>query len=102
MAGYRLDGTADCLSCLCVVQRRGARMTSNDWLQLVIFVVLLLVVAVPLGRYMSNVFDGSSRVLRWFGWAERGLYKVAGVDASKEMGWKTYTVTTLAFHGLGT
>jgi K+-transporting ATPase ATPase A chain len=77
-------------------------MTSNDWLQLVFYVVVLLAVAVPLGRYMSNVFDGSSRVLRWFGWAERGLYKVAGVDATKEMGWKTYTVAMLAFNVLGT
>jgi K+-transporting ATPase ATPase A chain len=77
-------------------------MTSNDWLQLVIFVVLLLAVAVPLGRYMSHVFDGSSHVLRWFGWAERGLYKVAGVDVTKEMGWKTYTVAMLAFNVLGT
>ncbi|MEJ0003402.1 MAG: potassium-transporting ATPase subunit KdpA [Pararobbsia sp.] len=76
-------------------------MTSNDWLQLLLYVVVLLAVAVPLGRYMSNLFDGSSRVLRWFGWAERGLYKLAGVDPAKEMGWKTYTVAMLAFNVLG-
>ncbi len=58
-------------------------MTSNDWLQLLLYVVVLLAVAVPLGRYMSNLFDGSSRVLRWFGWAERGQYKLAGVDPAK-------------------
>jgi potassium-transporting ATPase potassium-binding subunit len=77
-------------------------MTSNDWLQLVLYTVVLLAVAVPLGRYMSNVFDGSSRVLRWFGWAERGLYKIGGVDASKEMSWKLYAVALIAFNVLGT
>ncbi|HTJ94480.1 MAG TPA: potassium-transporting ATPase subunit KdpA [Pararobbsia sp.] len=77
-------------------------MTSNDWLQFVVLTVVLIALAIPLGRYMTNVLDGSSRVLRWFGWAERGFYKLGGVDPSKEMGWKGYTVAMLAFNVLGT
>ncbi|CAM2142950.1 K(+) transporting P-type ATPase subunit KdpA [Pararobbsia alpina] len=77
-------------------------MTSNDWLQFVVYTIVLIALAIPLGRYMTNVLDGSSRVLRWFGWAERGFYKLGGIDPSKEMGWKTYAVAMLAFNVLGT
>ena len=77
-------------------------MTSNDWLQFVLYTVVLIALAIPLGRYMTNVLDGSSRVLRWFGWVERGFYKVGGIDPAQEMGWKTYAVAMLAFNVVGT
>ena len=77
-------------------------MTSNDWLQFVLYTVVLIAIAIPLGRYMTNVLDGSSRALRWFGFAERGFYKLGGIDPTKEMGWKGYTVAMLAFNVLGT
>ena len=77
-------------------------MTSNDWLQFVLYTVVLIALAIPLGRYMTNVLDGSSRVLRWFGWVERGFYKVGGIDPAQEMGWKTYAVCMLALNVLGT
>ncbi|RKP57427.1 potassium-transporting ATPase subunit KdpA [Pararobbsia silviterrae] len=77
-------------------------MTSNDWLQFVVYAVVLIALAIPLGRYMTHVLDGSSRVLRWFGWAERGFYKLGGVDPTQEMSWKGYAVAMLAFNVLGT
>jgi K+-transporting ATPase A subunit len=33
--------------------------------------------------------------------AERGLYRLAGVDASAGMGWRAYAVALLVFNGLG-
>ncbi|CAB3748665.1 potassium-transporting ATPase subunit KdpA [Paraburkholderia solisilvae] len=76
-------------------------MNANNVLQVTLFIVVLLVLSVPLARYLTNVMDGSSRVVRWFGPLEKLLYRIAGVDPSAEMGWKQYTIVTLAFNVIG-
>jgi K+-transporting ATPase ATPase A chain len=76
-------------------------MNANNVLQTTIFIVVLLVLSVPLARYLTNVMDGSSRVVRWFSPLEKLLYRIAGVDPSAEMGWKQYTIVTLAFNVIG-
>ena len=42
-------------------------MNSNNVLQAGFFIVVLLAAAVPMARYLSNVMDGSSRVVRFGG-----------------------------------
>src|ERR1700761_1504851 len=76
-------------------------MNTNNVLQIVLFLVVLLALAVPVGRYLSNVMDGTSRVLRFGGPLERVLYRIAGVDPSAEMSWKHYALATIAFNVLG-
>ena len=76
-------------------------MNSNNVLQAGLFIVVLLAAAVPMARYLSAVMDGSSRVVRFGGPVERLLYRIAGVDASKEMSWKHYAIATIAFNVLG-
>lgn len=77
-------------------------MKSTDIFQLLFYLVLLIALAVPLGRYMFKVFTGErtllDRVLRPL---ERLTYRLAGIDAEKEMGWREYTVALLVFHFLG-
>ena len=56
-------------------------MTGNGVLQLIFYVVVLLVLAKPLGAYMARVYDGRPFGLdRALGWLERLLYKGSGVD----------------------
>ncbi|VWC65043.1 ATPase [Burkholderia contaminans] len=76
-------------------------MNANNLFQVLLFIVVLLAAAVPVARYLSAVMDGSSRVVRVFGPLERGLYRIAGVDAGSEMNWKQYAVATIAFNALG-
>jgi K+-transporting ATPase ATPase A chain len=76
-------------------------MNSNNVLQMVIFLVVLLAAAVPISRYLTGVMDGTSRVVRFGGPLERLLYRIAGVDSSTEMSWKHYAVATIAFNVLG-
>ncbi|KVC65003.1 ATPase [Burkholderia ubonensis] len=76
-------------------------MNANTIFQSVLFIVVLLVAAVPVARYLSAVMDGSSRVVRVFGPLERALYRIAGVDAGSEMNWKQYAIATIAFNALG-
>ncbi len=77
-------------------------MTANGWLQLAVYVVVLLLLVKPLGRYMADVFDGSAAVTRWCAPAERGLYRLCRIDPAAPMDWKQYAVAVLVFNILGT
>jgi K+-transporting ATPase ATPase A chain len=78
-------------------------MNANNLFQTALFIVVLIAVAIPLGRYMTAVLDGSSMVVRKIGRPiERVLYKIAGVDAQAEMSWKQYAVAVMLFSALGT
>jgi potassium-transporting ATPase potassium-binding subunit len=74
-------------------------MTLNGWLQILIYCVIVVALVKPLGWYMTRVFSGErtflSPILRP---VETGLYRLGGVDASREQDWLTYTVAMLLFH----
>ncbi len=77
-------------------------MTANAILQLAVYVIVLLALAKPLGAYMARVYEGRPCGLdRVFGWLERFIYKMSGIRANEEMGWKTYAVTMLLFNLAG-
>ncbi|QYD67981.1 potassium-transporting ATPase subunit KdpA [Paraburkholderia edwinii] len=77
-------------------------MNASNLFQMVLFIVVLIAIAIPLGRYMTGVLDGSSVVVRRIGRPlEHLLYRVAGVDPESEMSWKHYVVAVLLFNALG-
>jgi K+-transporting ATPase ATPase A chain len=77
-------------------------MNSEFLVLLVVFLVVLLALAPGLGRYIRlAVEDGQWRFTAWGRPLERGLYKLAGVDAKAEMSWKHYAGAMLAFNALG-
>jgi potassium-transporting ATPase potassium-binding subunit len=73
-------------------------MTANGWLQIIVFLLLILAVTKPLGVYMARVFSRERTfmdpVLRPI---ERLLYRVTGVDEDHEMRWTEYAVAMLLF-----
>ena len=77
-------------------------MTTNGYLQIGVYLVLLAAVAKPLGKYMANVLEGKPCGLdRLLGWCERLIYRVAGVDSATEMTWQRYAFAVLWFSGIG-
>jgi K+-transporting ATPase ATPase A chain len=76
-------------------------MTPNGWLQFAIYLIVLITLARPLGRYMAQVFEGTAAVNRWGAGCERLLYRVCRIDAGERMDWKQYTLALLAFNMLG-
>ena len=77
-------------------------MTASGILQLVLYLVVLLLLARPLGAYMARVYEGRRLALdRVLGWLERGLYRICGVDPTTEMGWKAYAGAMLIFNLVG-
>ena len=77
-------------------------MTLNGWIQIAIYFVVLTALVVPLGRYMARVFEGERTFLTpVLGPVERGLYRIAGIDETREQHWITYTVAMLLFNAAG-
>jgi K+-transporting ATPase ATPase A chain len=77
-------------------------MTGNAWVQLGLFLLILVAAAKPLGWYMARVYEGQPCGLdRVLGWLERFFYRAAGLDPRAEMGWRGYAVAVLVFNGIG-
>jgi potassium-transporting ATPase potassium-binding subunit len=77
-------------------------MTANGILQLVFYLVVLLVLAKPLGAYMAAVYEGHSAALRAGGALERLVYRLCGVNPAEEMRWTRYALAVLWFSLAGT
>ena len=73
-------------------------MTTNGWLQIGVFFLLVLLGAKPMGEYMARVYE---RKRTWLDVVlapcERLLYKLTSIDAEHEMGWKEYGGAMLLF-----
>ncbi len=77
-------------------------MTINGILQIAIYLIVLILLAKPLGTYMARVYQEQHTFLdRIFKPVERFIYRLAGVDPSKEMDWKVYAFTMLLFNLFG-
>jgi potassium-transporting ATPase potassium-binding subunit len=77
-------------------------MNGNLILQSVLYLVVLLVAAWPLGLFMARVYSGERTFLHpVLGWLERLTYRLAGVRESDEMRWTHYAAVTLAFNAVG-
>jgi K+-transporting ATPase ATPase A chain len=75
-------------------------MTSNGWLQIGVFLALILAITKPLGIFMARVFSGERTFLDFvLRPIERSLYRLTGVDEKHEMRWTEYAVSMLLFSG---
>ncbi|MBV9588120.1 MAG: potassium-transporting ATPase subunit KdpA, partial [Hyphomicrobiales bacterium] len=73
-------------------------MSIAGWLQIILVLALVVVVAVPLGGYIVRVLAGEHNFLSpVLAPVERGFYRAAGVDERKEHGWLSYTMAMLIF-----
>ena len=73
-------------------------MSTGAWLQLAVFLALLLVLAWPLARYIDTVMAGRFALGRRL---EGPLFQLAGVRSDEETGWLRYALGLLVFNGLG-
>ena len=77
-------------------------MTTFAWLQLALYLFVLLLLVKPLGSYMARVYEGErtflSPVVRP---VERLIYRIVGLRPDEEMDWKTYALALLFFTLVG-
>src|SRR5689334_21467214 len=77
-------------------------MTLNGWLQIALFGAIIVLLAKPLGGYMTRVFAGERTLLSPLVQPiERRCYRLSGVDDRSEQNWLTYAVAMLLFSLVG-
>jgi K+-transporting ATPase ATPase A chain len=66
--------------------------------QVLLFMVILTASVPLLGSYMAKVYQGERHFLSpVFGWLERGIYKLCGMNPEQEMNWKSYAMNIIGF-----
>jgi potassium-transporting ATPase potassium-binding subunit len=64
--------------------------------QIVFYLIVLMLLIPPLGSYMARVYEGQPVLLaRWFGFAERGFYRVIRTSPDEEQNWIGYATSIL-------
>jgi potassium-transporting ATPase potassium-binding subunit len=77
-------------------------VTAFGLVQIGLFLVVLVALVQPLGRYMAHVYEGERTWLSaLLSPLERLVYRVAGVDPRSEQDWKQYSLALLAFNLTG-
>ncbi len=102
-------------------------MISSGVLQIILFMLVLFVLAVPLGNYMAMVYgrplkfvlqsscssslepslepshasQKPNALLKAFLASENVIYRMAGIKSDREMGWREYAMAMLVFNLIG-
>ena len=77
-------------------------MNIYDWMQVILYIAVLIALVKPLGGYMARVYQGERTFLNpIIGPVERFIYRLAGVNAAEEMDWKRYAKAMMVFNLLG-
>ena len=71
-------------------------MTLAGWLQIFLVFAIVIAAAWPLGLGMARLYGRIQPTA-----LERGLYRLAGVDATKEQSWASYTLAMLSINFIG-
>jgi K+-transporting ATPase ATPase A chain len=76
--------------------------TFNGLAQIAVYLLLVVLIAKPMGLYLTAVFSGRRT---WLGSifrpVERVIYRISGVDEAREQDWKVYTASMLLFSVAG-
>ncbi len=76
-------------------------MSTSGWIQLAVYVVVLVAVTKPMGIYLLQVLDpefaGGTFLDRALGPVERLIYAILRVDPKREQTWKQYGIAMLIF-----
>ena len=74
-------------------------MTSSAWGLLALFLVLLGLLAWPVGKFLAALCN--ERVPRWMQRVEAPLYRLSGTRPEQSMHWLRYAFALLAFNAIG-
>jgi K+-transporting ATPase ATPase A chain len=74
-------------------------MNISGWIQLALFVLVLVLITKPLGLYLTQVLDTNGKTFldAVIGPLERFTYRILGVRSEREHNWVQYAVAMLIF-----
>jgi K+-transporting ATPase ATPase A chain len=74
-------------------------MNPDEWLQTILFFVILLALTKPMGHFMTHVYQGEHNFLSpLLAPCERLIYRISGVNPEDDMEWKRYAGSMLLFN----
>ena len=74
-------------------------MNMYEWMETVLFFVVLLAMIKPFGTFMAKVYQGERTFLTpVLAPCENLLYRVCGVNRDEEMDWKRYSIGLILFN----
>ncbi|MFY9639193.1 MAG: potassium-transporting ATPase subunit KdpA, partial [Methanobacterium sp.] len=77
-------------------------MFLEDLLLIMLFLIIVTISAIPVGKYMSNVLTGKKTfitpVIRPL---EKFVYRICSIDENQEMSWKRYAYALIIFNIIG-
>ena len=74
----------------------------NSIIQYSLYLIILVVLAIPLGKYIGKVMDGEKTFLsKILNPIENFIYKILKIDKDEEMDWKKYSISIIAFSIIG-
>jgi len=77
-------------------------MSTWGWLQIALYIVILLLLVKPLGSYMARVFSGGRTMWDPFlGPLERLVYRWFGISPDEEMTWTRYAIAFMMLSVVG-
>lgn len=77
-------------------------MKTLDYLQVIVFIGVVIILTPVLGKFMFNVFTHKENILTpVFGKFEQFIYRFLRIDSGEEMNWKKYLYSALIFNFFG-
>ncbi len=77
-------------------------MNNLDLIQILIFILILVSLAPPLGIWIAKILNGEKTILtNILGWIEKLIYRLCRVNSLEEMTWKEYLNSLLLFNLVG-
>lgn len=74
-------------------------MTVEGWALIALFVVIVSLLAKPMGQWLFALYEGRRTPLHTvLGPVETGFYRLAGIDPAQDMGWRRYALSLVLFN----
>ena len=65
---------------------------------LAVYLIILTLLALPLGKYIALVFQNK---ITYLGWIERPIYKLLATKPDEQQNWRQYTLSVMLFNLIG-
>ncbi|HVP95935.1 potassium-transporting ATPase subunit KdpA [Methanoregula sp.] len=73
-------------------------MRIADWIQVLLFILIVALISIPLGGWMAKIFTGKPNFLSpVLSWVETKALTACGVAPGEEMDWKEFAVAVMVF-----
>ena len=73
---------------------------TTEWMGVLVMYGLTVLLAIPLGKFLAKVFKGEPNAFDFMKPLERLIYRLGGIDPTRDMGWKENLVALLTINAL--